>query len=143
MLLLLSGVVVAVHHQVDVVLLDPGGVKPPGSVGNDLVHVAAPDRGHDTLFHREDGSALLSLDDIIGADAHQQVVSKGAGLLQERHMSVVEPVSYHICVHSIKVVPSSCAGHTPLDRSPEPSLRRVYSEDSAKRRPEVDEGSGL
>lgn len=58
-------VIVSVDHQMDVVFLNPGAVGDKGSVGKHFVNVASPGYHSDTLFHSEDGLALVGHDNVV------------------------------------------------------------------------------
>ena len=120
MLNLLSGVIVTMDHQVNLVFLYPRGVRDPGRIGHHFVYVAAPANASDPLCHVQYGVPFIGLDRLIRVDADQEVIPTCAGLLEKLDMPVMEQISRHVYVHSCQsTTPFTCQA---LDDGPRTSI---------------------
>ena len=86
----LRGIIVTVHHQVDVMFFYPVAVSDPGSVGKHFVNVAAPSYTCDAFLHRQNGFSLVSNQIVVTMDAAQKVVSESTCLFAKPNIAIVK-----------------------------------------------------
>ena len=80
MVLLLVGEVITMDYQIDLVLLDPCGVKHPWRIGDYFVHILAGSNGRDTIFHHLHRSAFVSGRLIVRVHFNDDVIAQRADL---------------------------------------------------------------
>ena len=77
---MLFGIVITMDHQINLVLLDPCGVKHPWRVRDNFIYVLAGSNGRDTIFHHLNRSAFVTGRFIVRVHSNDDMTTQRAGL---------------------------------------------------------------
>jgi len=94
------GKIIAVNHQIDLMVLNPAVIDSERSIADDFVHITTTLDDRNPFSHREYRQSLIGIYDFISVNPNQKEIAARSGFLEKVDVAIMKQVSNGIYIYA-------------------------------------------